>query len=89
MVHLRRYIRLGTIAWRSTSKLYIYTYHPEYHLGGLLTGAPTIPAAYSAKGISYRLIITNTEDYFRLAINAGTPGGDDDYIGFLIIGNKG
>jgi archaellum component FlaC len=67
---------------------YIYTYHPEYHLGGLLTGAPTIPAAYSAKGISYRLIISNTEDYFRLVINAGTPGGDD-YIGFLIIGNKG
>jgi uncharacterized protein YoxC len=66
---------------------FLYTYHPEYHIGGLVSGAPTIPAAYSADGISYRLIIANTEDAFRLVINAGTPGGDD-YIGFLIIGNK-
>jgi archaellum component FlaC len=66
---------------------FIYTYHPEYHIGGNFTGAPTIPAAYSGDGISYRLIISNTEDAFRLVINAGTPGGDD-YIGFLIIGNK-
>jgi uncharacterized protein YoxC len=73
----------GNVTFRN----FIYTYHPEYHIGGNFTGAPTIPAAYSADGISYRLIISNTEDYFRLAINAGSPGGND-YIGFLIIGNK-
>jgi uncharacterized protein YoxC len=73
----------GNVTFRN----FLYTYHPEFHIGGLISGAPTIPAAYSADGISYRLIIANTEDAFRLVINAGTPGGDD-YIGFLIIGNK-
>jgi len=73
----------GNITFRN----FIYGLHPEYHIGGLIAGAPTIPAAYSARGISYRLLLSNTEDAFRLVINAGSPGGDD-YIGFLIIGNK-
>jgi uncharacterized protein YoxC len=66
---------------------FIYTYHPEYHVGAIISGAPTIPAAYSGDGVSYRLVISSNEDAFRLVINAGSPSGND-YIGFLIIGNK-
>jgi regulator of replication initiation timing len=66
---------------------FIYALHPEYHIGGLIVGAPTIPAAFSGDGISYRLLLSNTEDAFRLVINAGSPNGQD-YIGFWIIGNK-
>jgi beta-glucanase (GH16 family) len=66
---------------------FVYTLHPDFHIGGLLVGAPTIPAAYSTKGISYRLNIAIDEVAFRLIINAGSPEGND-YIGFLIIGNK-
>jgi hypothetical protein len=66
---------------------FVYTLHPDFHIGGLLVGAPTIPAAYSGDGISYRLNISIDEVAFRLIINAGSPDGRD-YIGFLIIGNK-
>jgi prefoldin subunit 5 len=66
---------------------FVYTLHPDFHLGGVVPGAPTIPAAYSTKGNSYRLQIAIDEVAFRLIINAGSPSGND-YIGFLIIGNK-
>jgi uncharacterized protein YoxC len=66
---------------------FIYCLHPDFHLGGVFPGAPTVPAAYSSDGNSYRLQIAHDEVAFRLIINAGSPSGND-YIGFWIIGNK-
>jgi hypothetical protein len=64
---------------------FMYTYHPDYF--AITTPSQTIPAAYSGINASYTLTVSTNEDAIRLWCNAGPSLINNDYIGFILVGN--